>query len=450
MRIRSLLLPTAALTAAALLSLSGSGDAYNLLGGSLDLTQRDFRVYNNFTDVEANSNQVPHPNFPGASGAVRAIWAACVEWGSQRHGNGDFDPSQPGDLGSGGANFDASFQGEATDPGGSNSNIFSEISGFGGGVIAYTELPISDGWRIRFYQNPTVWYDSPGPPPPSQNNKDLQAVATHEYGHALGLDHSTVAGVSMFPGSSGDRYYQRSIEADDIAGVQAIYGVAAPTKPSIESFELSGGQVFIHGTNFAPTGNVVWFTRGSGTGDGTPVKTSALPSTAGGTRILAPIPADAGSGDILVETPGNTGADLSNAWPFDIQLGYCDAPLLYGTAKLNSQGTMANLGFTGTPSVTYADFQINVVFGGIANAPAVLFHGSQMASIPFHGGTLYSRGPFVRDQSFNFGLFGEAYLDITVDPNWIGTTHYYQIWYQDSGDASGVGTSDALAVTFCP
>ncbi len=59
MRFRSLLLPGCALAAAALLCLSGAGDAYNFLGGSLDLGQRDFRVYNNFSDSSDNDNQVP-------------------------------------------------------------------------------------------------------------------------------------------------------------------------------------------------------------------------------------------------------------------------------------------------------------------------------------------------------------------------------------------------------
>lgn len=49
------------------------------------------------------------------------------------------------------------------------------------------------------------------------------AVAAHEFGHSLGLSHSSVQGAIMFP------YYQSvdgnySLHSDDITGIQAIYG----------------------------------------------------------------------------------------------------------------------------------------------------------------------------------------------------------------------------------
>ena len=50
---------------------------------------------------------------------------------------------------------------------------------------------------------------------------DLMTVAAHEFGHALGLDHSEVAGALMAPFYTGAH---RNLEADDIAGIQSIYG----------------------------------------------------------------------------------------------------------------------------------------------------------------------------------------------------------------------------------
>src|SRR5262249_2184961 len=56
-------------------------------------------------------------------------------------------------------------------------------------------------------------------------NYDLQAVAMHEMGHVLGLGHSILPSAVMFPTYHGAL---RSLTADDIAGLQAIYGARLP------------------------------------------------------------------------------------------------------------------------------------------------------------------------------------------------------------------------------
>ena len=57
---------------------------------------------------------------------------------------------------------------------------------------------------------------------------DFFTVALHEVGHALGLDHTNVAGAVMEPIYTGAR---RSLSLDDIAGIQALYGVSAVPEP---------------------------------------------------------------------------------------------------------------------------------------------------------------------------------------------------------------------------
>ena len=64
----------------------------------------------------------------------------------------------------------------------------------GSGVLAFTEAPGSDGWRIRYYSF-WLWVDGPGDGFTGANNRtDIQGIACHEYGHALGMGHSVAGG----------------------------------------------------------------------------------------------------------------------------------------------------------------------------------------------------------------------------------------------------------------
>ena len=60
----------------------------------------------------------------------------------------------------------------------------------------------------------------------------IEDIAAHEFGHALGLGHSTSANATMFPSVSSCTTGNRTLDGDDIAGVVALYPpqvVAAPT-----------------------------------------------------------------------------------------------------------------------------------------------------------------------------------------------------------------------------
>ena len=70
---------------------------------------------------------------------------------------------------------------------------------------------------------------------------DLQTTFLHELGHALGLDHSGVSGSVMAAAYSGVR---RSLSADDVAGITALYGVSPVPEPSI-ALLLGGGLLAV-------------------------------------------------------------------------------------------------------------------------------------------------------------------------------------------------------------
>ncbi len=444
------LLPILALGLGGFLLLqSQPANAYSLATHNLDLGQRDFRVFNNFQDATANDNQTPDPNFPGHQGAVMAIWKASVEWSSTLHASGHGDPHQPGGLGSGGANFDVSMQGEATSPGGVSDNTHSAIP-MAGGIIAFTEAS-SGGWRIR-YNESFAWEDGPGTNPGGAI--DLQTIATHEYGHALGLGHSTVSGATMsataVPGVGA-----RSIEADDSAGVQAIYGALAASKPLISGVIVSGSQVQILGSNFSVTGNEVWFTQATAGGNGTPIKLLGVVST--GNNITVPIPAGAGPGDVLVRAQGTTGASLSNPWPIDLPVG-CLAPTNHCSSTPNSAGPGALISSNNAPSLSANNFQV-LASGLPPGVLGLFFYGSGQQQVPLGDGFLCAGAPVHRLSVQAVDGLGNVsrLLDFSSPPfnggsgqAFVGGVANFQFWYRDPGfGLAGFNLTDGLQVVYC-
>jgi hypothetical protein len=315
MKLDSISLSGLVLGGAAWLLAPADSLAFTKIGGSLNLDQRDFRVFDNFVDSQSNNNTTPDSQFPGQTGAEMAIWKGIIEWQSGAHGTGGGDPTQA-ILGSGNANYDPAWGGRANAVGGTDDNIHSATStGCGGGVLAFTETPINNGWRIRYCDSQWIWEDGPGSI--GGGNFDLQAVACHEQGHALGLGHSNAGNATMFPSVSSGSTALRSIEADDIAGIQCIYGVKSASKPLITAATFANRVVTITGSNFAATGNEVWFTRGGVSAPSTDprVRVFNASSTGGGTQIVVNAPFEAAQGDILVRAPGTAHDRLSNAFP---------------------------------------------------------------------------------------------------------------------------------------
>jgi hypothetical protein len=384
--------------------------AYSLIGGSLGTGQRDFRVWNNFSDTQANNNTVPHASFPGQTGAVMSIWKGHVEWASEPYagtGLGDGLGSNPV-LGSGGANFDNTFQGLATSAGNTNGNVHSELAGSSGGVLAFTETPISDGWRILYYSGWT-WHDGPAS---VSSGVDLQGVACHEIGHALGLGHTNESGSTMTPSISGTGTGQRSIEVDDIDGVQAIYGVKSASKPHIGgvsgTFQIAS-TLTISGSNFDATGNEVWFSKASS--DGIPVKVTGVASSGGGTQISVTIPAGITDGDVLVKRTGTGGASLSNAWPLDIGAPAGDPPLVLsvlpatGPAGGFTEVTLGGTGFSGANSVT---------FEGVPALSFQVLNGTTITAVT-PGGAMFSTADVTVSDPEGVSTLSDAFT-YTVNP----------------------------------
>lgn len=90
----------------------------------------------------------------------------------------------------------------------------------GGSFAGDTHYDLQENWKIAF--------GGPG--------VDIFQVTAHELGHALGLDHTAVPGSLMNPNYT-EAFY--GPQADDIAGMQFIYGVPAPI-PEPASWAMMG------------------------------------------------------------------------------------------------------------------------------------------------------------------------------------------------------------------
>ena len=419
------------------------------------------RVYNNFTDPTANDNVTPDVNFPGAIGAPLAIWKACVEWGSVLHGNGNGDPSQLGGLGSGGANFDAAWAGEADGVGSTDANILSELAGSSGGVLAFTELPTDNGWRIRFYSGWT-WADGPGVGI-GAGTVDLQGVAAHEYGHALGLGHTTVPGSTMLASVTGNAVAQRSIESDDSDGIQAIYGVASASKPRITGIAINGSTITITGLNFAATDNEVWFTAPAPTSEllANPlIVVSGQASSGAGTQISVGTPSTAGDGDILVKIPGSGFDTVSNAWPADVNPGpACNTPSNSCVINPNSFSPFgATMGFSGTTSI--AQNNLTLVCFDIPPLKGTLFYYGRSSNglFPFGNGTRCIDAPLYRLRPATFSDASGVATRV-IDLNALppggdmlpGSAMHASAYFRDpAAGGAAFNTADVLNWIWCP
>lgn len=76
---------------------------------------------------------------------------------------------------------------------------------------------------------------------------DVQAVATHELGHLLGLDHSPHCAASMYPWVDPTIVTQRTVGSDDVAGLRQAYPLG--TSPAVAGRVLRGDGTPVTGAH---------------------------------------------------------------------------------------------------------------------------------------------------------------------------------------------------------
>ena len=109
--------------------------------------------------------------------------------------------------------------------------------------IELNDSPGSDGSRFVFTAN-----DGPPCAGPNQTGCvriDIQNTITHEAGHSLGLDHTTVADATMYATAPEGETSKRALHPDDIQGIEAIYPAGKPTATCV------GGSITLTQTGSA-------------------------------------------------------------------------------------------------------------------------------------------------------------------------------------------------------
>ena len=94
--------------------------------------------------------------------------------------------------------------------------------------MAHAYFP-QDG-RAHFDEDETFTHGTP-------DGINLLWVAVHEFGHALGLRHSSTYGAIMYPYYTG-YVPDMKLHFDDVAGIQSLYGKYHSTK-SVKFVSLS-------------------------------------------------------------------------------------------------------------------------------------------------------------------------------------------------------------------
>ncbi len=113
------------------------------------------------------------------------------------------------------------------------------------------------------------------------NSAYLEDIATHELGHALGLNHSNHGDATMYPSYSYCSQDMRTLASDDVNGLKALYPGGSPnTAPTVSISSPANGATFQAGTSVSlvasafdaqdgtMTSQITWTDNGTAIGSG--------------------------------------------------------------------------------------------------------------------------------------------------------------------------------------
>jgi len=110
------------------------------------------------------------------------------------------------------------------------------------GAVNSTSAPVSFVTDADVVFNPHENFSTATPSP--AGDFDVQSVGTHEFGHALGLDHSGLGHAIMFPFGDAGEGQQRNLAVDDVAGMAFLY----PNSSFEAATGILSGVIALHGS----------------------------------------------------------------------------------------------------------------------------------------------------------------------------------------------------------
>jgi hypothetical protein len=186
-----------------------AANGYNLFGPKWAVQQVPYYVN------PANGDGIPEDS------ATADIQAAAMAWTSQS--NADIVPTYMGRT-----------SGTTASMNGRNEVFFRNASN---NAAAATTYWWSDSSNRMLEADIVVWdatYTFVSNGSPCSGGVYLQDVMTHEFGHALGLAHSPVGTATMYSVISWCSMEMRSLDADDLAGIEKLYpGAGANSAPTV-------------------------------------------------------------------------------------------------------------------------------------------------------------------------------------------------------------------------
>ena len=175
-----------------------------------------------------------------------------------------------------------------------------------------------------------------------------------------------------------------------------------------------------------------------------------------------------GVDDLIVGAFGAENGALLDAGLARVHSGKWLLPVIYCTAKTNSQGCVPSIytaGASGSPSYANPNVGFAVMADSVINQRlGVLIYGMQRAATPFLGGTLCVQAPVTRTPvtssggssigtdctgtlAIDFNDVIQSYTDSRLVP---GRTVCVQWWYRDGQSIGGGGLSNAASFAIAP